>query len=102
MKLSMKNLIRLLLFISLLFCHHLFAQTNIKWQKTIGGNSNDYLTSSTPCTDGGILLGGYSISGISGDKTQVGKGVYDYWIVKLDSIGNKVWDKSYGGNSDNY
>ena len=98
----MKNLTLLSTFLSLLFCNVIIAQTNINWQKTIGGNSNDYLTCSTPCFDGGILLGGYSISGISGDKTQASRGVYDYWIVKLDATGNKVWDKRYGGDSDDY
>ncbi|MBL0053996.1 MAG: hypothetical protein IPP29_22155 [Bacteroidetes bacterium] len=44
-------------------------------------------------------MGGYSWSGISGDKTQPSWGVRDYWIVKIDSLGNKQWDKRFGGTS---
>ena len=22
---------------------------------------------------------------------------YDYWIIKIDSLGNKQWDKDFGG-----
>src|SRR5690606_19507 len=34
-------------------------------------------------SDQGYLVGGYSKSGISGDKTSPNKGAFDYWIVKL-------------------
>jgi hypothetical protein len=34
---------------------------------------------------GGYILGGYSESGISGDKTQASQGYEDYWIVKTDA-----------------
>lgn len=70
---------------------------NLLWQKTIGGNSNDHLVSAKETTDGGYILGGYSSSGISGEKTQNSRGGDDYWIVKLDSNRNIVWDKTYGG-----
>ena len=47
--------------------------------------------------DGGYILGGWSGSGIGGDKTQTLKGgANDYWIVKTDSLGNKQWDKTFG------
>lgn len=70
---------------------------NLLWQKTIGGNSNDHLASAKETTDGGYILGGYSSSEISGEKTQNSRGGDDYWIVKLDSNRNIVWDKTYGG-----
>ncbi|MDQ1167095.1 T9SS type B sorting domain-containing protein [Flavobacterium sp. SORGH_AS_0622] len=70
---------------------------NLLWQKTIGGTSNDHLVSAKETTDGGYILGGYSSSGISGEKTQNTKGGDDYWVVKLDSNRNIVWDKTYGG-----
>jgi hypothetical protein len=43
---------------------------NIQWQNTIGANGNDDLFSVEQTTDGGFILGGYSNSGISGDKTE--------------------------------
>lgn len=75
---------------------------NIVWQKTIGGNLEDQLKSVCTTSDGGFLLGGYSNSVISGDKTEASYGLNDYWIVKIDSLGNIVWQKTFGGaGSDN-
>jgi gliding motility-associated-like protein len=70
---------------------------NLLWQKTIGGNRFDHLTSGKETKDGGYILGGYSSSGISGEKTQSSRGADDYWIVKLDINRNIIWDKTFGG-----
>ena len=51
-------------------------------------------------TDGGYILGGYSFSGINGDKTESKRGLYDYWVVKIDANGVKQWDKRFGGTDD--
>jgi PKD repeat protein len=69
-----------------------------QWDKRFGGNSYDYLNSFQETTDNGYILGGYSLSGIGGDKTQHSWGGYDYWIVKTDSLGNFLWDKRFGGS----
>lgn len=74
------------------------ALGNKLWDKTIGGNSLDVIASILNTTDGGYLVGGYSSSAISGDKSEASRGSYDYWIVKLDASGNKIWDKTYGGS----
>ncbi len=70
----------------------------IEWEKTIGGNDMDYLYSVCQTSDGGYILGGSSFSSISGDKTENSRGVFDYWIIKIDSIGNIIWQKTIGGN----
>ncbi|MBK9729796.1 MAG: T9SS type A sorting domain-containing protein [Chitinophagaceae bacterium] len=75
---------------------------NIIWQNTIGGSNTDVLNSLIQTSDGGFLLGGYSYSGISGDKTQASKGADDYWIVKLDDSGNIVWQNTIGGSVEDY
>jgi hypothetical protein len=72
---------------------------NIEWQNTIGGSDEESLYSIEQTNDGGYLLGGTSKSNISGDKTENCKGFYDYWIVKIDSIGNIQWQNTIGGNS---
>ncbi|MEP7168821.1 MAG: T9SS type A sorting domain-containing protein, partial [Bacteroidota bacterium] len=70
---------------------------NKQWDKDIGGTDGDVLLSSQQTIDGGYILGGYSNSGIGGDKTQVALG-YDYWVIKIDSIGIIQWDKDFGGS----
>ncbi|MFI5220031.1 MAG: T9SS C-terminal target domain-containing protein, partial [Bacteroidia bacterium] len=72
----------------------------IQWQNTIGGNGNDYLYTIEQTSDGGYILGGYSFSGISGDKTEGNIGDGDYWIVKTDPSGNIQWQNTVGGNSE--
>ncbi|MBL0281555.1 MAG: hypothetical protein IPQ11_14635 [Bacteroidetes bacterium] len=51
------------------------------WQNTIGGNNSDIPNSVVPAIDGGIIIGGYSSSGISGDKTEALIGITDYWLL---------------------
>ncbi len=70
----------------------------IEWQNTIGGDGYDDLSSLQQTSDGGFILGGYSVSNISGDKTENSLGDGDYWMVKLDAIGGIQWDKTIGGD----
>ncbi len=72
---------------------------NITWQNTIGGNGKDELYSIRQTVDGGYILGGWSHSNISGDKTEASQGVDDYWVVKLDASGDILWQNTIGGNS---
>ncbi|CAL2102733.1 conserved protein of unknown function precursor containing a type B C-terminal secretion signal [Tenacibaculum sp. 190130A14a] len=70
----------------------------ILWQKTIGGNSSDTATKTKQTKDGGYIIGGYSSSNISGEKSENSRGSFDYWVVRLDSNRNIIWDRTYGGN----
>src|SRR5439155_1284168 len=70
-----------------------------QWEQDFGGAGDDSLYSLQPTTDAGYILGGYSTSGVSGNKTSASLGNYDYWVVKLDGNGNKQWDQSFGGAS---
>jgi hypothetical protein len=76
----------------------LSATGAIQWQKTIGGTEDDRLMSVGLTTDGGYILGGYSNSGFSGEKTDTCRGDFDYWILKLNTLGDIVWQKTIGGN----
>ncbi|MCB2380543.1 T9SS type A sorting domain-containing protein [Hymenobacter sp. BT635] len=67
------------------------------WDKTYGTTGSEQLTSMWATPDGGALLGGSSTAGINGDKTQVSRGSYDCWLVKIDANGIKQWDRAYGG-----
>ena len=73
------------------------SQGNYVWDKTIGSSGNDSLKSVAETRDGGLILGGYSKSNASGEKTENSKGSYDYWIVKLNKNGKVQWDKTVGG-----
>ncbi|HRH51034.1 MAG TPA: T9SS type A sorting domain-containing protein [Panacibacter sp.] len=69
-----------------------------KWDKTFGGNLNDVLSSIQQTADSGYIVGGTSNSDISNSKSENSKGLQDYWILKLDTLGKIVWDKTIGGS----
>lgn len=58
------------------------------WSKTIGGIGDDYVYSIIKAQDGGYILGGSTRS--------YGAGSDDFYMVKIDDSGNKVWDKTFG------
>ncbi|MBK9402341.1 MAG: T9SS type A sorting domain-containing protein [Bacteroidetes bacterium] len=71
---------------------------NLHWQNTIGGGNSEILVSNQQTADGGYILGGFSLSYISKDKTENNLGFYDYFIVKTDTAGNLQWQNNIGGN----
>ena len=77
----------------------LFAQAPaIEWQKTYGGTREDYGNEIISTSDGGYIMAGTSWS-IDGDITgHHGTSNYDFWIVKISSVGNIQWQKSLGGS----
>ncbi len=70
------------------------------WDKTYGGSGSDDFPSATLCKsdDGNYFIACGSTSGRSIDKTDVERGVKDVWLLKIDPDGNKIWDRSYGGD----
>jgi hypothetical protein len=93
----MKKIIPLLF---LLLCLQTFGQQippAIEWQNTIGGTMSDFLFSLQQTRDRGYILGGRSVSDSGGDKTENSRGTADFWVVKIDSLGNITNQKTLGG-----
>lgn len=67
---------------------------NIIWQKTFGGTSDDRGQDIVATSDGGYLLTGFSRSS-DGDVSE-NFGFHDYWVIKLSSSGDLLWEKSFG------
>ncbi|GAA4299272.1 hypothetical protein GCM10023183_08280 [Nibribacter koreensis] len=70
----------------------------MEWDKTYGGTDRDELKIVRHTSDGGYIMGGTSLSGISGDKTKASRGDRDFWVIKVDAAGAIEWNKVYGGN----
>jgi hypothetical protein len=65
------------------------------WKKTYGGTKEDEAMSIKQTKDGGFIIAG-TISSNDGDiKASLGR--YDFWVIKLDALGNMKWMKSLGG-----
>lgn len=73
---------------------------NIKWSKTFGGSSNDVAYYLTQANDGGYGVVGFTTSN-DGDVSG-NHGGADYWLIKLDSLGNMKWQKTLGGTGGDY
>ena len=72
-----------------------FDQNNIlQWQKTYGGSDDDRGSKIIQTADGGFAIIGYSKSN-DGDVSE-NSGFNDFWISKLDSLGNIIWEKTFG------
>ena len=78
------------------------ASGNKIWDKTLGGTNMDEFMALTSAGNSGYILAGSSDSGVNGDKTVTAKGLKDYWLLKIDNLGNKIWDQSYGSAGDDY
>lgn len=76
---------------------HLNGLGNPIWSRTFGG-TNDEVVKVVFETVDGFILAGTSASGINGNKATANFGSNDFWIVNLDSMGNKVGEYSYGGS----
>ena len=61
-----------------------------EWAVSIGGNGDDSAHSIQATQDGGCVVVGPTESFSEGDM--------DILIIKLDSHGNTIWQKSYGGS----
>jgi hypothetical protein len=73
---------------------------NLQWQKTYGGTSLDKGESIEQTKDGGYILVSSTLSNDGDiDGYHGGKG-HDYWIAKIDMIGDIQWKKTLGGTCD--
>jgi len=71
------------------------SQGDLIWQKCLGGTGLDEAYSIIQATDGGFVIAGYTDSNDNNVSGHHGGG--DAWVVKIDSIGNIIWQKCLGG-----
>lgn len=64
------------------------------WSKTYGGASSDEAMSMVQTTDGGYTIAGHTKS--------YGAGGSDFWLIRTDSYGNLLWNRTYGGSGLDY
>jgi hypothetical protein len=62
---------------------------NLQWQKTLGGSSEDKACDVQQTNDGGFIVTGFTSS--SNGNVSGSRSTFDYWVVKLDAVGNIQW-----------
>jgi len=75
------------------------AAGTIAWQKSYGGNADEYSVAAAATSDGGYALTGYTLSNNNGDVGQ-NHGNTDFWVIKINSTGTLLWQKTLGGSGD--
>ncbi|HWQ18368.1 MAG TPA: HEAT repeat domain-containing protein [Methanotrichaceae archaeon] len=61
------------------------------WNRTFGGPGQDEGFSVMLTQDGGYIVTGYA--------TPIGSGQGDFWLIKTDSNGREMWNRTFGGSS---
>jgi len=70
------------------------ANGTVVWQKTYSKSSYETAYSIQQTSDGGYIVAGKTYSFLGGFYCE------KFWVLKLDTNGNVVWQKIYGGKYD--
>ncbi len=69
---------------------------NTLWHRDLGGSRDDAANRCVANGNGGVIFAG-STNSLDGDVSHPIDTLGSFWVVNLDSSGNTLWDKSYGG-----
>jgi hypothetical protein len=72
----------------------------IVWQKGFGGVDYEAPYGLTITEQNDIVMAFRSFSGVSGTRSVPLKGTQDFWVVKTDSDGEIIWDRSFGSDGE--
>ncbi|MGB6153940.1 MAG: hypothetical protein WBG48_18290 [Pricia sp.] len=68
---------------------------NLLWERSFGGTGIEISQDIAKTDDGGYVVAGHTFS--NDTDISINNGEADMWLVKTDSTGNLVWEKTYGG-----
>ena len=75
----------------------LSAAGDIQWQRTYGGSAVDAAFDIEEIAEGGYVVVGETRS--SDGDVSFNNGLWDCWLIKINSIGDLLWERSYGGSA---
>jgi len=79
------------------WCHKLDGNGILQWRRYFGGTSNDRSYDAIETLEGDFVLVGSSES--QDVDVSDPRGSYDAWIVKINSHGDLLWERSVGGSA---
>jgi hypothetical protein len=72
----------------------------VLWSRTFGGSDSDIAEAIVETRDGGFVVVGMTESS-DGDVSMSNK-LGDFWIIKLSSEGELLWEKTFGGSGQDH
>lgn len=67
----------------------------VEWSRSLGGSDEDFPSGAIITSDGHYMVCGVTYSN---DRDVTGNaGESDAWVIKLNSSGDEIWRKTYGG-----
>ncbi|WP_340075928.1 hypothetical protein [Leptobacterium sp. I13] len=69
---------------------------NLEWRRFFGGTNNDRAFGVVQANDGSFVMVGASES--QDFDISNSNGSYDFWIIKVSSRGDLVWEQTFGGS----
>jgi uncharacterized delta-60 repeat protein len=70
------------------------GEGNLEWQQRFGGEQTDWSNAITATSDDGIVVVGHTESS--------GAGGADFWVLQLNSQGDLIWQRTFGGAKADY
>jgi len=70
---------------------------NLIWEKTLGGSSNDSSDGIVKYTEEIFYIVGLTAS-TDGDIQSGNNGYEDHWLIKINSVGDIIWERTFGGS----
>lgn len=74
----------------------LSSSGDLEWSRFFGGNFTDTPESIIQTNDNGFIIVGSSDSTDTDISNNIG--TYDFWVIRISSSGDLIWEKSFGGN----
>lgn len=76
---------------------------DLLWQKTFGGSKSDYANAIIEDKSGNFLVVGETYSfDFDASENHSNSISRDYFVIKINSQGQKVWTRCYGGSGNEY
>ncbi|QOD59851.1 hypothetical protein H9I45_10875 [Polaribacter haliotis] len=76
------------------------ADNSLEWKKNFGGSEDDRAADIIQTKDGNFAILGYTRS--SDGNVTSNAGFQDFWLLKITSTGNLLWQKTYGFSGADY
>lgn len=72
----------------------------LKWQAALGGTKSDLATSMVRLPNGNTVIA--SLTESNDGDVKGNHGFADVWVVELNGLGKKVWQKVFGSSADDF